>query len=64
MPTKKSKVLHCTWGRDRKGKECGLKPVVVMEYGDGGRDLLCRLHKKLVLEWIYGARVIKSLESR
>ena len=64
MPTKKSKVMHCTWGRDGKGKECSLKPVAVIEYNDKKQDVLCRLHKKLVLEWVYSARVIKNLESR
>ena len=56
--------MHCTWGRDRKGKECGLKPVAVIEYDYMKQDVLCRRHKKLVLVWVYSARVIKSLESR
>jgi hypothetical protein len=52
---------HCTWGRDRKGKECGLKPVAVIGYSDDNKDVLCRLHAKIVKEWVYSAHVVKNL---
>jgi hypothetical protein len=61
---KKAVPKHCTWGRDRKGKECSLKPVAVVGYNDKNTDVLCRLHRKLVLEWVYSAHTVKSLVAR
>lgn len=55
---------HCTWGLDRKGRQCSLKPVAVVGYSDKNRDVLCRRHKKMVLEWVYSAHVVKSLVAR